>query len=87
MHHKLRIGILFGGQSAEHNISIMSAFNVIKALDQTKYDIVLVGIDRDGKMYLQKLEVEKTIFDHLEKTRLWKSFFFGEPSLIENFWQ
>ncbi|MAZ38971.1 MAG: D-alanine--D-alanine ligase A [Legionellales bacterium] len=57
MHHKLRIGILFGGQSAEHNISIMSAFNVIKALDQTKYDIVLVGIDRDGKMYLQKLEV------------------------------
>lgn len=57
MQHKLRVGVFYGGPSAEHDISLMSATNVINALDTRKYDIIPVGIDLHGKMYLQKLSL------------------------------
>ncbi len=46
--NKLKIAILFGGRSAEHEVSIHSAKNVAAALDKDKYDLLLVGIDREG---------------------------------------
>ena len=46
---KSRILILFGGRSAEHEISIISARSLYKALDRNRYIPVLVGISRDGK--------------------------------------
>jgi len=46
---KNRILILFGGQSAEHEISVISARSVYKALDRNRYTPVLVGISRDGQ--------------------------------------
>ena len=46
---RLKIGILFGGKSAEHEVSIMSAQNVINALDQNKYKITTIKINKDGK--------------------------------------
>ena len=46
---KNRILILFGGQSAEHEISVISARSVYKALDRTRYTPVLVGISRSGQ--------------------------------------
>ena len=49
---KLRVGILFGGKSAEHEVSLQSARNVVEAIDKTKYDIVLIGIDKQGKWLL-----------------------------------
>lgn len=51
---KLRVGILFGGQSAEHEVSLQSAKNVIASLDRTKYEPVLIGIDKEGKWHLQE---------------------------------
>ena len=45
---KERIGIIFGGRSEEHEVSFMSAKAVIKAIDREKYDIVYIGIDREG---------------------------------------
>jgi len=51
---KLRLGILFGGRSAEHEVSLQSAKNVIEALDKNKYELVLIGIDRSGKWYLNE---------------------------------
>lgn len=57
MYNKLKIAVLYGGQSAEHDVSLMSAKNVINALDPAKYDILPIGIDKSGKMYLQKLFV------------------------------
>jgi D-alanine-D-alanine ligase len=51
---KLRVGILFGGRSAEHEVSLQSARNVIEALDRSKYDIVLIGIDKTGRWFLNK---------------------------------
>jgi len=49
---KLRVGVLFGGRSGEHEVSLMSAASVISALDREKYDLVLVGIDRQGRWHL-----------------------------------
>ncbi|MFS8112075.1 D-alanine--D-alanine ligase [Rhizobium jaguaris] len=49
---KLRVAVLFGGQSSEHEVSIMSARNVIKAIDSGKYEIVPILIDRRGRWLL-----------------------------------
>jgi D-alanine-D-alanine ligase len=51
---KTRIGIVFGGRSAEHEVSIQSAKNIIDAIDASKYEIVLLGIDRNGRWYLNE---------------------------------
>jgi D-alanine-D-alanine ligase len=53
MTRKLRVAILFGGRSAEHEISILSARNVAEALDRTKFEPVLVGIDKQGRWLTQ----------------------------------
>ena len=47
-----RIGLLFGGRSAEHEVSKLSAANVLRALDPDRYDIVPIGIGRDGRWVL-----------------------------------
>ena len=52
MSNKLRVGILFGGKSAEHEVSLQSAKNVIDALDPNKYEVVLIGIDKQGSWLL-----------------------------------
>jgi D-alanine-D-alanine ligase len=46
---KLRIGILFGGRSGEHEVSLISAASVISALDPDKYEAVPIGINKDGR--------------------------------------
>jgi D-alanine-D-alanine ligase len=53
---KLRVGIVFGGQSVEHEISILSARNVLAALDKSKYEPVLIGIDKSGRWLTQDPE-------------------------------
>jgi D-alanine-D-alanine ligase len=49
---KLNVGILFGGKSAEHEISLLSARNIYEALDREKYNPVLIGIDKQGLWHL-----------------------------------
>lgn len=51
---KIRVGIIFGGRSQEHEVSIRSAKNIYDALDKKKYDIVLFGIDKKGN-WLQNI--------------------------------
>jgi len=46
---KLRVGILFGGRSGEHEISLLSAASVFKAIDQSKYEVVPIGITKQGR--------------------------------------
>ena len=50
---KLKIGVLYGGRSGEHDVSLCSAASVVAALDKSKYDIIAIGIDRDGRWYVQ----------------------------------
>lgn len=49
---KLRVGILFGGKSAEHEVSLQSAKNIADAIDKTKYEVSLIAIDKAGKWLL-----------------------------------
>lgn len=49
---KKRIALLFGGKSGEHEVSIVSALSIYKALDKSKYDVVMVGIDKTGRWLL-----------------------------------
>src|ERR1700722_3683040 len=46
---RLRIGILFGGRSGEHEVSLISAASVMQALDPQKYEAVPIGITKDGR--------------------------------------
>ncbi len=46
---KLRVGVLFGGRSGEHEVSLLSAASVIEAMDKNKYDVVPIGITKQGR--------------------------------------
>jgi len=46
---KIRVGILFGGRSGEHEVSLLSAASVLNAIDREKYDVVPIGITKDGR--------------------------------------
>src|SRR5580704_7259330 len=46
---RLRIGVLFGGRSGEHEVSLASAASVIRALDPEKYEAMPIGISKDGR--------------------------------------
>ena len=52
MKQKITVGILFGGKSAEHEVSLQSAKNIFDALDREKYRPVLIGIDKTGRWFL-----------------------------------
>jgi D-alanine-D-alanine ligase len=54
MAEKIRVGILFGGRSAEHEVSLQSAKNIIDAIDTNKYEVVLIGIDKKGQWHLNE---------------------------------
>lgn len=49
---KLRVGLLFGGRSVEHDVSIVSATSIRDALDRTRYDVSLIGVDPTGRWHL-----------------------------------
>jgi len=49
MNKKINVAILFGGKSAEHEVSLQSAKNVFDAIDKEKYNPILIGIDKSGK--------------------------------------
>ena len=51
---KMKIGVLYGGRSGEHDVSLCSAASVVSALDKNKYKVIAIGIDRDGKWYVQE---------------------------------
>ncbi len=62
---RLRVGILFGGRSGEHEVSLASAASVIRALDMEKYEAVPIGITKDGRWLVgaaaQKMTEQKML--------------------------
>ncbi|MSP37852.1 MAG: D-alanine--D-alanine ligase [Deltaproteobacteria bacterium] len=54
MKKKLTVAILFGGKSAEHEISLISARNIVDAMDKNKYEVVAIGIDKQGRWHLDE---------------------------------
>jgi len=53
---RIRVAVVFGGRSSEHSISCVSAGSVIGALDPQRYDVVPIGIARDGRWVLESAE-------------------------------
>lgn len=54
MSKKIRVGVLFGGRSAEHEVSLLSAKNIVEAMDKEKYDVELIGINKAGEWFLHQ---------------------------------
>lgn len=59
MQNKLNVAVVFGGKSGEHEVSLMSATNVINAMDKNKYNIHTIGITKKGQWMLYQGSVEK----------------------------
>lgn len=55
---KLKVGVIFGGKSGEHEVSLMSASNVIEVMDKEKFEIVTIGITKTGKWMIYTGNVE-----------------------------
>jgi D-alanine-D-alanine ligase len=72
MKKKINVGILFGGKSAEHEVSLQSAKNVYDALDRDKYNPVLIGIDKQGRWHLppQGEEVSQMLLNAADPRRI-----------------
>jgi D-alanine-D-alanine ligase len=60
MMKKLRVGILFGGRSGEHEVSLLSAASVLKAIDKNKFDVLPIGISKEGR-WLTSPEAERLL--------------------------
>src|SRR6202163_1635044 len=60
---KIRVGILFGGRSGEHEVSLLSAASVLNAIDKTKYEVVPIGITKDGR-WLTAEHAERLLKGH-----------------------
>ena len=52
MSQKLKIAVIFGGQSSEHEISCISVQTIVKAINPDKYETTLIGITKEGKWLL-----------------------------------
>lgn len=68
MSSKIRVGIIFGGRSAEHEISLLSAKNVIEAIDKNKYEVILIGIHKSGEWFLYE-DVNQSLL-HADNAKL-----------------
>ena len=70
MRKKLRVALLFGGKSAEHEISLISARNIFQAMDKKKYDVLAVAVDKLGRWSVDKGErlLRDTTLSKVEST-------------------
>lgn len=60
---KIRVAVLYGGRSGEHEVSLSSAMNVIQNLDRTRFDVVPIGIDKEGVWFLGDDVLKKELND------------------------
>lgn len=74
--NKKTVAVIFGGQSGEHEVSLMSSSNVIEAMDRDKYEVVMIGITKEGKWMIYEGPVENIQTGQWEKE---------EQFLIEDF--
>ncbi len=74
---KLRVGIVFGGKSAEHEVSLQSAKNIVDAIDKTRFDVVLLGIDKAGQWHVNDAE---KLFAECRRSGTYRATSFGNQS-------
>ena len=74
---KLRVGVIFGGRSGEHEVSLVSASSVMNALDHSKYEVIPIGITKSGKWLVGEQSM-KLLKQGKESEEL-RAFFPAEP--------
>ncbi|HZS09284.1 MAG TPA: D-alanine--D-alanine ligase [Blastocatellia bacterium] len=79
MSGKLRVGVIFGGRSGEHEVSLRSAESVINALDRNKYEVVPIAITRQGK-WLASSEATNLLPSSVIETADQSVAIFGDPT-------
>ena len=77
MRSKINLGVIFGGRSGEHEVSLMSARSVLSVLDSEKYETTQIGIDHDGIWWSGEKVLEK--LESNNKTGLYRVFILPEP--------
>jgi hypothetical protein len=70
MEGKIRVAVVFGGQSGEHEVSLMSSTSIINALDKHKYEIIMIGITREGYWKYYNGPVDNVITGEWEKSAI-----------------
>jgi len=76
---KLRVGVIFGGRSGEHEVSLVSARSVMAAMDKDKYEIIPIGITKEGRWVLVE-DIELALETGLQKGVDGTVFLLGDPS-------
>ena len=74
MASKITIGLICGGTSGEHGVSIVSAYNIQSALNREKYDVLMIGIDKDGAWYSGEVHNFFEKVDDVDKVSFQKDF-------------
>ena len=81
---KLRVGVLFGGRSGEHEVSLLSAASILKAIDRKKYEVVPIGISKQGRWLMdgaaQRLLGGETVQEADEALELSASAELAQPA-------
>lgn len=78
---KLRLAVIFGGQSSEHEVSLMSATSILQNLDPEKYDVTMVGITKTGKWLLYTGPVEDLVTGAWERGPVTPAFLSPDPTV------
>ena len=89
MSKKLTIGLICGGTSGEHEVSLISAYNIQAALDRDKYDVLLIGIDKSGAWFLGKTPEFLTMsmmFVKLSSEKIYRSSFLKPETPLAKTW-
>ena len=76
---KLRLAVIFGGQSSEHEVSRMSATSILENLDRDKYNVHMVGITKEGKWLLYTGPVENILSGAWEQGPVTPAFLSPTP--------
>src|SRR5580698_2369901 len=72
---KLRVGVLFGGRSGEHEVSLLSAASVLKAINPKKYEVIPIGITKEGR-WVTAIDAERLLFGESSTPRQLRA---GDP--------
>ncbi len=75
---KLRVGVLFGGRSGEHEVSLLSAASVLNAIDKKKYEVVPIGITKEGR-WLTPAHAERLLKGHIPEQPEARHLRAGDP--------
>jgi D-alanine-D-alanine ligase len=79
---KIRVGVLFGGRSGEHEVSLLSAASVLNAIDKKKYDVVPIGITKEGR-WVTAAHAERLLQSHSPDAHEPRHLRAGDPETTE----